>query len=240
MCSLYRCTRAHKHETCLHAEPVHTNVHINTRAHQHTCIELCTPVCAASHTSTHACPTQSHAHTRRACTHPHAQSCAQTPSHLRVCNSTHVYTSACPRAQCRAHQHTRTLCKAGRVHSHLGSPENTCTLPCTDTHVCTALCTSAPVCAQSRAHWHTRAQSHTHWHTRAQHSPRALLAPTPPRVPTHGAGAAAAHAGPSRRPGAGAGGTAPSRPASAPHRCSPVLPAVCRTAATTAAGCPPR
>lgn len=268
MCTRSRCTPAHVCHTDTRTCAVCTNAHVPTSTRPAHMQSLCTPTCTLTHvhTNTHAyravhtsvCSV-THINTRVPHTEPrsHLQS-LHTPTRTELCTDpltpesvqfntcVHISTSTCTVPGAPAHTYTvqsgtctltsgltrkhvhTTMHRHTRVHSSVHLSTCVHTEPCALAHTCTESHTLAHV------------QSHTHWHIRAQHSPRALLAPTPPRVTTHGAGAAAAHAGPSRRPGAGAGGTAPSRPASAPRRRSPALPAACQTAATTAAGCPPR
>lgn len=148
MYSLYQRTCAHKH-----VEPVHT--------------EPCTPMCAVSYISTHACLTQSHAHICRACAYPQSTElcidpltpeCAIQHTHMQLCTQ-RVCTSAHPHTQCCAHQHTQTLCKAGPIQSHLGTPETTQHAAMhTDTCVLLSICVHTEPCTLTRVY----TQSHAH------------------------------------------------------------------------------
>lgn len=115
MYNLYQYTWTHKRETCLHVKRLHTNM------------------CSVIHINIHMSHTEPCSHLQNLFTLTSTELCRDPLTPEIVQFNTCVNSSVqimCTRVylceQCCAHQHTCTLCKAGHVHSHLGTLENTC------------------------------------------------------------------------------------------------------------------
>ncbi|XP_041276199.1 uncharacterized protein LOC121344376 [Onychostruthus taczanowskii] len=192
------------HRHCTHLCTACGNAHVPTSTRSARTQSLCTPtpapravhtsVCSVIHINTRMSQTGPCSHLQSLCTltstelciDPLTSKCAIPHTCTQQCTH-HVCTSARPCAQCCAHQHTWTLCKAGRVHSLLGTPENTRAHNHAHYHTCapqqlcvhTEPCTVAHMCTVTHpgTHMHrgvtrtgTQVQSHTLTHVCTEES----------------------------------------------------------------------